>query len=221
MMGTVGDAGCFSFYPGKNLGAWGEGGAVVTNDEELAQRVSLARDHGRISHYAHESLRLQFPARLDPGDSAARQVGSSMNGMRDAVISPLLIAICSRRCDAQPTLEPEGAESCYHLFVIRSERRDSSAMHSFKTGIECGIHYPVPLHLQPALAYLGYRAGDFPASETLADTTLSLPMHPHLDGQEILRTVQTVATVLTQANEPLVGQRRNASPAVGSASSDA
>jgi dTDP-4-amino-4,6-dideoxygalactose transaminase len=112
-------------------------------------------------------------------------------------------------------------QSCYHLFVIRSARRDAIRNALLQKEIECGIHYPVPLHLQPALAHLGYRSGDFPASEALADTTLSLPMHPHLDGQEILRTVETVASVLANANEPLAVQRRNTSPAVGSPSSDA
>jgi dTDP-4-amino-4,6-dideoxygalactose transaminase len=221
MAGTFGDAGCFSFYPGKNLGAWGDGGAVATNDEELAQRVSLLSNHGRLSHYAHEIC--GYNSRLDSIQAAVLRAKleklDEWNERRRVVaaayrelLSPL---------DAQPILEPADVQSCYHLFVIRSARRDAIRNALLQKEIECGIHYPVPLHLQPALAYLGYRAGDFPASEALADTTLSLPMHPHLDGQEILRTVETVASVLTQTSEPLAAQRRNASPAVGSASSDA
>jgi dTDP-4-amino-4,6-dideoxygalactose transaminase len=221
MAGTIGDAGCFSFYPGKNLGAWGDGGAVATNDEEIAQRVSLLSNHGRLSHYAHEIC--GYNSRLDSIQAAVLRAKleklDEWNERRRVVaaayrelLSPL---------DAQPILEPADVQSCYHLFVIRSARRDAIRNALLQKDIECGIHYPVPLHLQPALAYLGYRAGDFPASEALADTTLSLPMHPHLDGQEILRTVEAVASVLAHANEPLATQRRNVSPAVGSASSDA
>ena len=221
MAGTFGDVGCFSFYPGKNLGAWGDGGAVATNDEELAQRVSLLSNHGRLSHYAHEIC--GYNSRLDSIQAAVLRAKleklDEWNERRRVVAAAYRELLAP--LDAQPILEPADAQSCYHLFVIRSARRDAIRNALLQKEIECGIHYPVPLHLQPALAYLGYRAGDFPASEALADTTLSLPMHPHLDGQEILRTVETVASVLAQANEPLASQRRNTSSAVGSASSDA
>ena len=221
MAGTLGDAGCFSFYPGKNLGAWGDGGAVATNDDEIAHRVSSLSNHGRLSHYAHEIC--GYNSRLDSIQAAVLRAKleklAEWNERRRVVaaayrelLSPL---------DVQPILEPQGSESCYHLFVIRSARRDSVRNALLQADIECGIHYPVPLHLQPALAYLGYRAGDFPASEALADTTLSLPMHPHLDGQEILRTVETVTSVLAPADEASAPPRRNASPAIGTASSDA
>jgi dTDP-4-amino-4,6-dideoxygalactose transaminase len=126
--------------------------------------------------------------------------------------------------DVRPILELDGFESCYHLFVVRSAKRDAIRNALLQNEIECGIHYPVPLHLQPALAYLGYRPGDFPASEALADTTLSLPMHPHLDGKEILRTVETVAAALKPADKPLGALRRNSSPSsvtASTASSDA
>jgi len=219
--GTLADAGCFSFYPGKNLGAWGDGGAVVTNDEEVAQRVSLLSNHGRLSHYAHEIC--GYNSRLDSIQAAVLRAKleklAEWNERRRVVASAYRELLAP--LDAQPILEPEGFESCYHLFVIRSTRRDAIRNALLQNGIECGIHYPVPLHLQPALAYLGYRAGDFPASETLADTTLSLPMHPHVDGQEILRTVETVATVLASANEPLGAQRRNTTGTTSTASSNA
>ncbi len=222
MAGTIGDAGCFSFYPGKNLGAWGDGGAVATNDEEVAHRVRSLSNHGRLSHYAHEIC--GYNSRLDSIQAAVLRAKleklDEWNQRRRVVASAYRELLAP--LDAQPILEPEGFESCYHLFVIRSNKRDAVRNALLQAEIECGIHYPVPLHLQPALAYLGYRAGDFPASEALADTTLSLPMHPHLDGQEILRTVQVVTTALPLSTEPFPATpSRNASPVVGTASSGA
>ena len=221
MAGTFGDAGCFSFYPAKNLGAWGDGGAVVTNDDELAQRVSLLGNHGRLSHYAHEIC--GYNSRLDSIQAAVLRAKleklSEWNERRRVVASAYRELLAP--LDARPIPEPDGLESCHHLFVIRSSRRDALRNAFLQNDIECGIHYPVPLHLQPALAYLGFRSGDFPASEALADTTLSLPMHPHLDGQEILRTVETLATALASADQSFAGQRRSASPSAANASSDA
>jgi dTDP-4-amino-4,6-dideoxygalactose transaminase len=220
MAGTLGDAGCFSFYPGKNLGAWGDAGAVATNDDEVARRVSLLSNHGRLSHYAHEIC--GYNSRLDSIQAAVLRAKLEKLGewnQRRRVIAAAYRELLAP-LDMQPILEPEGAESCCHLFVVRSTRRDAIRNALLQNEIECGIHYPVPLHLQPALAYLGYRPGDFPASEALADTALSLPMHPHLDGQEILRTVETVASALAPATELLAAQRR-ASPGIASASSDA
>ncbi len=221
MAGTLGDAGCFSFYPGKNLGAWGDGGAVVTNDDEIARRVSLLSNHGRLSHYAHEIC--GYNSRLDSIQAAVLRAKleklAEWNERRRVVASAYRELLAP--LDVRPILEPDGVESCFHLFVVRSVRRDAIRNALLQNDIECGIHYPVPLHLQPALAYLGYRSGDFPASEALADTTLSLPMHPHLNGQEILRTVETVSSALAAANEPLAPQRRSASPSVETESSNA
>jgi len=219
MAGTLGDAGCFSFYPGKNLGAWGDGGAVVTNDDEVARRVSLLGNHGRLSHYAHEIC--GYNSRLDSIQAAVLRAKlerlAEWNERRRVIASAYRELLTP--WDALPILEPEGAESCFHLFVIRSTRRDAIRNALLQNDIECGIHYPVPLHLQPALAYLGYRPGDFPASEALADTTLSLPMHPHLNGQEILRTVETVASALVSNKEPFATQRPAVSPSIVTASS--
>jgi dTDP-4-amino-4,6-dideoxygalactose transaminase len=221
MAGTLGDAGCFSFYPAKNLGAWGDGGAVATNDEEVAQRVSLLGNHGRLSHYAHEIC--GYNSRLDSIQAAVLRAKLEKLGEwneRRRVIAAAYRELLAT-VDVRPILEPEGIESCYHLFVIRTARRDAVRNALIQNDVECGIHYPVPLHLQPALAYLGYRPGDFPASEALADTTLSLPMHPHLNGQEILRTVETVAAALAPTDERFVPQRRNTPESIVNASSDA
>jgi dTDP-4-amino-4,6-dideoxygalactose transaminase len=221
MAGTFGDAGCFSFYPGKNLGAWGDGGAVATNDDDLAHRVSSLSNHGRLSHYAHEIC--GYNSRLDSIQAAVLR--AKLEKLAEWNDRRRVIAAAYRELlaplDVQPILEPQTAQSCYHLFIIRSARRDAIRNALLQKEIECGIHYPVPLHLQPALAYLGHRSGDFPASEALADTTLSLPMHPHLNGQEILRTVETVASVLGTATEIGGAQRRGNSAAASSASSDA
>ncbi|HZC45579.1 MAG TPA: DegT/DnrJ/EryC1/StrS family aminotransferase, partial [Candidatus Acidoferrum sp.] len=217
MAGTLADAGCFSFYPGKNLGAWGDGGAVVTNDDELAHRMSSLGNHGRLSHYAHEIC--GYNSRLDSIQAAVLRAKlerlAEWNQRRRVVAAAYRELLAP--LDVRPILEPDGLESCYHLFVIRSSKRDAIRNALIQRDIECGIHYPVPLHLQPALAYLGYRSGDFPASEALADTTLSLPMHPHLDGQEILRTVETVASALIPDSEHLPPPRQ-AAPSVASAS---
>jgi len=196
--GAVGTIGCFSFYPGKNLGAWGEAGAVVTNDPALAERVSILRDHGRLSHYLHRES--GYNARMDTVQAAVLLAKLEHLEQWNARRRTLARRYCEllRGCDVQTPIEPEGAESCYHLFVIRSPRRDLIRRALMQAEIGCGIHYPVPLHLQPACSDLGYRSGDFPASEHLADTVLSLPMHPHLTEREVCSVAQTVATALRQ-----------------------
>jgi len=197
--GAVGDAGCFSFYPGKNLGAWGEGGAVATNDDELAAAIVRLRDHGRLSHYAHSVC--GYNARLDTIQAAVLRAKlarlTDWNHRRRAAAARYRELLADS--DLQAPADPEDAESCYHLFVVRSARRDQIRQALLAAGIECGIHYPVPLHLQPACRFLGYHPGDFPASEAAADTVLSLPMHPHLKPEEINRVAEAVRAVLAQA----------------------
>jgi dTDP-4-amino-4,6-dideoxygalactose transaminase len=194
--GTLGAAGCFSFYPGKNLGAWGDGGAAATDSDELAERIRALRDHGRISHYAHQEY--GYNSRLDAIQAAVLRAKlerlPKWNRRRREIAS-------SYRELLEPAgvglpVEPEGLASCYHLFAVRSPRRDAIRSALLSEEIECGIHYPVPLHLQPACRDLGYHRGDFPHSETLADTELSLPMHPHLTDAELARVAQCVIASL-------------------------
>lgn len=202
--GSIGDISCFSFYPGKNLGAWGDGGAVATNDEELAQRVSLLSNHGRLSHYAHEIC--GYNSRLDSIQAAVLR--AKLEKLDEWNQRRRIIALAYREMlaslDVRPIPEPAHLESCYHLFVIRSAKRDFIRARLIENEIECGIHYPVPLHLQPALSYLGYRSGEFPVSEALADTALSLPMHPAMTGVEVVRTVEVVTEALAPARTVLV-----------------
>jgi len=202
--GSFGIGACFSFYPGKNLGAWGEAGAVVTDDDDLADQVSALRDHGRLSHYAHD--RIGYNARLDalqavvlraklarlPDWNARRRqiAGEYRELLRDSGVSFVV--------------EPEGAQSCYHLFVVRSEARDLIRQELLRREIECGIHYPVPVHLQPACTSLGYKPGDFPLSERFADTIVSLPMHPHLRSADLVSVTRAVHEALDNRNSALL-----------------
>ncbi|HLH75386.1 MAG TPA: DegT/DnrJ/EryC1/StrS family aminotransferase [Candidatus Binataceae bacterium] len=193
--GAGGDFGCFSFYPGKNLGGWGEGGAIALNDEEKADQLARLRDHGRLSHYAHQEY--GYNARLDSLQAvvlnAKLQRLEAWNARR-RLIASWYSELLADSVVGLPA-EPADCEPCYHLFVIESRRRDAIRQALLSAQIQCGIHYPVPLHLQPACRELGYRRGDFPISERLSDTVLSLPMHPHLSARE----VQQVASVVRAA----------------------
>jgi dTDP-4-amino-4,6-dideoxygalactose transaminase len=194
--GSMGDAACFSFYPGKNLGAWGDGGAVATNDETVARTVANLCDHGRISHYAHSAFGSN--SRLDTLQAAVLR--SKLEKLDDWNRRRRQVAAQYRellaRSGAVLPYEPEGFESAYHLFVIRTPRRDALRTALIAEQIQCGIHYPVPVHLQPAARDLGYQAGDFPVSEGVADTVLSLPMHPHLRPEEIRHVASVVRKTL-------------------------
>jgi len=193
--GTLADAGCFSFYPGKNLGAWGEGGAVATNNDRAAALIAKLRDHGRLSHYSHDAY--GYNARLDTLQAAVLRAKlehlEAWNRRRREIAARYreLLSSSAVRVPA----EPDGLMSCYHLFTIQSPRREAIRAALSAAEIGNGIHYPLPLHLQPACVGLGYQAGDFPASERIADTTLSLPMHPHLTDSE----VDTVAAEVRRA----------------------
>jgi dTDP-4-amino-4,6-dideoxygalactose transaminase len=193
--GTLADAGCFSFYPGKNLGAWGDAGAVATNDERMAAIVSRLSDHGRTSHYGHDAY--GYNSRLDTLQAAVLRAKlehlDAWTRRRREIASRYRELLSST--GVRIPEEPAGSRSCYHLFTIQSARREAIRAVLTDAGIGNGIHYPLPLHLQPACAALGYRPGDFPASERVAETTLSLPMHPHLTDAEI----ETVAAAVRGA----------------------
>lgn len=196
-VGTWGDAACFSFYPGKNLGAYGDAGAVVTKDVEIANKVRLLRNHGRRDKYEH--LMIGYGERLDALQAAILRAKlphlDKWNERRRALanryrqlLTGLPIVLPS---------EPPFTTSVYHLFVVRTSRRDEIQRHLKTRGIETGIHYPISLHLQPAYRYLGYSEGDFPLAEQAAREVLSLPMYPELSKEQISQIVEAVREVLT------------------------
>jgi dTDP-4-amino-4,6-dideoxygalactose transaminase len=192
-VGALGRAGCFSFYPTKNLGAYGEGGAVVTNDAEVARRVRLLRDHGSAHKYDHEIIGHNF--RLEEIQGAVLRVKlrhlDGWNQLRRACAARYnrLLADAGLRLPR----EMPYAYHVYHLYVVESPRRDLLRRVLKEAGIETGIHYPVPLHLQPAFASLGHRPGDFPAAEEEARRVLSLPLYPELTEEQITRVVETIS----------------------------
>jgi dTDP-4-amino-4,6-dideoxygalactose transaminase len=202
--GSFGIGACFSFYPGKNLGAWGEAGAVVTNDDDLADQVVALRDHGRISHYAHD--RIGYNARLDALQAVVLRAKLARlpdwNARRRQIAGEYRELL--RNSGVSFVVEAEGAQSCYHLFVVRSEARDHIRQQLLSREIECGIHYPVPVHLQPACTSLGYKPGDFPISERFADTIVSLPMHPHLRSADLVSVTRAVHEALNNRNSALL-----------------
>lgn len=185
--GTFGVAACFSFYPGKNLGACGEGGAVTTDDDELAQRIRLWRDHGSAKRYEHIfpglnmrmegiqggvlSVKLRY---LDRWNDLRRQAAAAY----DAALADL---------DVVTPTEMPWNRHVYHLYVVQTENRDGLRERLTEAGIESGLHYPTPLHLQEAYRSLGYKLGDLPVTERLKDRIVSLPIYPGIPSEAIER----------------------------------
>ncbi len=182
--GAIGDIGCFSFYPGKNLGACGEGGAVTTNRADLAARVRMLRDWGQGRKYLH--VEKGFNYRLDEIQAAVLSVKlphlETWTDMRRQAASRY-------DCNLADTgimhpAPPHGRNHVYHVYAVRIPDRDTVRVR-LGPDIGTGIHYPTPVHLQPAYADLGYKPGDFPVSERIADETLSLPMFPGITGEQV------------------------------------
>jgi dTDP-4-amino-4,6-dideoxygalactose transaminase len=197
--GSVGRAAAFSFYPGKNLGACGEGGAVTTNDAELARKVAMLRDHGQSKKYYHDlegyngrldSIQagiLRVKLRHLPDWNRKRQEAARRYDELFASVEGVIAPYC-----------PDWARAVYHLYVIRVQDRAGLQKHLLAEKIDTGIHYPVPLHLQKAYDKLGYRLGDFPVTERVASEILSLPMYPQLQPdqqQSVLRSVAQFVAV--------------------------
>lgn len=202
--GSLGDAAAFSFYPGKNLGAYGDGGAVVTNDAALAERLRLLRNIGQRAKYDHHIK--GFNRRLDTIQAAVLQVKlpylDSWNAGRRRVAAQY-----DRLMAELPVITPRigaGCEHTYHLYVIRVRDRDGLQNHLRQTDVATGIHYPVPIHLQAAYRDLGYQQGDFPITETQANEILSLPMYAELSDEMIAYVVEAIAEFVEQPMfEPL------------------
>lgn len=197
--GSMGRAAAFSFYPGKNLGACGEAGAVTTNDAKLAEKAKMLRDHGQAKKYYHDVegyngrmdamqagfLRVKL-AHLANWNAARRERAAEYNrllgSVEGAVVGPF---------------EPSWSRGVYHLYVVRTNDREGLIEHLKNAGIGSGIHYPIPLHRQKAYKYLNYREGDFPAAEEAAEQIVSLPMFPHITTEQQRRVVDEVSRFLS------------------------
>jgi dTDP-4-amino-4,6-dideoxygalactose transaminase len=184
--GSVGRAAAFSFYPGKNLGACGEAGAVTTNDAALAATVKKLRDHGQAQKYYHDME--GYNGRLDAIQAgllhAKLHYLASWNERRRERAAEYKRLLSPADCGVIAPYEPSCSKAIYHLYVIRSDGREELMNHLKKAGIGTGIHYPIPLHLQKAYASLQYHIGDFPVTEKIAGEIVSLPMFPHLTREQ-------------------------------------
>jgi dTDP-4-amino-4,6-dideoxygalactose transaminase len=196
--GSLGDAACMSFYPTKNLGAYGDAGMVVTNSNEMAARLKSLRNHGQSAKYV--SSEPGWNSRLDEIQAAILRVKlrhlPEWQGARQAhaaAYSKLLLGIPG----VAPPLVPDGYEHVFHQYTIRVERRDALLKILSDRKIGSAVYYPVPLHLQPLYVALGYRAGDFPHAEHAAQEVLSLPMFPELRPEQITRVAETVSEFVT------------------------
>ena len=188
--GALSDAACFSFYPAKNLGAWGDGGAVFTRDGELAQSIRMRANHGRADKYAHEFVGVN--SRLDGLQAAILRV--KLRHLDEWIADRRRIAgwydelLAGAAGIRQPTVHPD-ARHAYHLYVIRVEARDRIRAALNAAGVGAGVHYPLPLHEQPAYVHLGYRPEDLPVTSATARRVLSLPMYPELTRTQVERVV--------------------------------
>ncbi|MGC2196209.1 MAG: DegT/DnrJ/EryC1/StrS family aminotransferase [Terriglobales bacterium] len=201
--GSMGKAAAFSFYPGKNLGACGEAGAVTTNDELLAKKIRMLRDHGQAQKYYHDVE--GYNGRLDAIQAGILRVKlehlAEWNQQRRQGATRYA-ELLSRSGDLILPHEPASANPIYHLYVVRANDREALRKHLAEAGIGTGIHYPVPLHLQKAYAQLEFKAGDFPITERVADTILSLPMFPQLTEEQQKRIAESISLFLSMKSTP-------------------
>jgi dTDP-4-amino-4,6-dideoxygalactose transaminase len=192
--GSMGAAAAFSFYPGKNLGACGEAGAVVTNDEGIAETTKMLRDHGQSSKYYHKME--GYNGRLDALQAGILQVKlghlPEWNRRRREIAERYNQLLAPVAAKVSLPREPVCSKGVYHLYVIQHPQREELRASLASAGIASGLHYPVPLHLQEAYNCLGYRRGDFPVSEKAAAEILSLPMYPQLTADDQARVAEHV-----------------------------
>ena len=192
MTGNFGTIGCFSFYPTKNLGAFGDAGAIVTNNEQLAERIRMMRSYGSKIKYHHEIEGVN--SRLDEIQAALLTVKlkhlNSLNKERKHLAGLYLQGINNTKVRLPQNLS--GAEHVYHLFVVMCEDRDALQKHLLKHGVKTQVHYPIPPHLADCYERLGYKAGDFPITERYANQTLSLPLYHGMMLAEIQHVIDCV-----------------------------
>lgn len=199
--GSMGDIGCFSFYPGKNLGAYGDGGAVVANDPELAAKIRVLRDHGQTEKYRH--MVKGFNSRLDGIQAAVLGVKlphlDIWNAKRAEHAAAYSEALAKIGGIVVPKVVDYGVNvrgklsHVFHLYVVRVPKRDRVKEALAAAGVQTGIHYPIPIHLQSSFAELGYGKGGFPLTEKYADEALSLPMFPELSREQVAHVCRSLA----------------------------
>jgi dTDP-4-amino-4,6-dideoxygalactose transaminase len=192
-VGSLGDLGCFSFYPAKNLGGWGDGGAVVTDDARLAERLRLLRAHGERERYDHRMP--GTTARLDAIQAAVLRIKLRRLDAWSARRREIAADLASRlegTAVGVPAPAPSGHDHVFHHFAVLSDRRDLLRERLAEDGVATGIHYPVPIHLTRAYADLGYRRGDLPVAESLAERSCSLPIGPFQTDEETARVAGAV-----------------------------
>lgn len=191
--GAIGAAGCFSFYPGKNLGAFGEGGAVVTCAENVAEKIKMIRDHGQSQKYYHDME--GYNGRLDAIQAGVLRI--KLKRLKDWNMARRNNAryydeLLSKIPGVGLTTEADYGHSVYHLYVIQVEGRDGLRKYLGERGIATALHYPMPLHLQKAYAHMGLTRGSFPVTEEIADRLLSLPMYAELTKEQIEYVVESI-----------------------------
>jgi dTDP-4-amino-4,6-dideoxygalactose transaminase len=191
-VGAFGDLACFSFYPGKNLGACGEAGGITTNNEDYTKHLQRLRNHGSDIRYYHDEIGFNY--RMGGLEAASLTVKlnylEKWNGRRKEIAKRYLKEIRNPKIKMQR--QPEWAESVFHLFVVTTENKDAFVKHLGENKITAAFHYPVPCHLQKAYSYLGYKEESFPNAEYLASHCVSLPMFPELTNEEVSKVVAGV-----------------------------
>ncbi len=183
--GSLSLAGCFSFYPAKNLGACGEGGAVTTNDPELTKRMRMWRDHGSSKKYEHSFAGLNLRMEGVQGGMLALKLKHLDRWNDQRREAAQVYAEAFAHSDISLPQEMSYGRHVYHLFVVQTKERDALRQQLALAGVESGLHYPIPLHLQEAYRHLGYAKGDFPVAERVKDQILSLPMYPGITREAI------------------------------------
>jgi len=184
-VGSFGDVGCFSFFPAKNLGCYGDGGMVVTNNKEIAETIKLLRNHGRKEKYEH--LIVGYGERLDTIQAAILRVKLKYldTWIRQKRQKVSLYNKLLRNIDVITPYEKKEVKYVYYVYTIRVKNRDKLKKYLESKGIQTNIYYPIPLHLQPAYKFLGYRKGDFPVTKKICQEIISLPLYPEIDDAKI------------------------------------
>lgn len=191
-VGGFGEMACFSFYPGKNLGACGEAGGITTNNEVYQKHLNSLRNHGSMVRYYHDEV--GFNMRMGGLEGASLQVKlkylEGWNNRRREIAKMYHAGIKNTKIKMQT--QPEWADSIYHLFVVTTDEKDKFVKHLKSNGVNPGFHYPVPCHLQKAYSSLNYKVGDFPNSEYLASHCVSLPMYAELSNDDVNKVIDTI-----------------------------